>query len=255
MSALLLLAALLAVPPDAPDWQRLENVRRSYDYAELDRFIADISTKDAAATAELLAEALLAKAEWLRIDLEVLPEDDRAKRQELGNAIDDLAKQGLELCAAAPETSEWLRRAADLRGTLIRSKYRAKKHRKTMEAEAEAALRLDPQNARAYVTRAKPYLFADDRHGGDVEQAVRLLQHALDLDPDLEAAHLLTAYAFQEEELTEQAKERYQQILSRNPACKPAKTAFERLDASDTIPRLPTVDVLCDPCVPSAEAR
>lgn len=211
---------------------RLEDVRRSYDLARVDTLIGSLDYEASNAVPDALAEALLMKAEWLRIDYEQLADDD-AKRAQLGNEIDRAAERGLNLCASAPETSEWLRRAADLRGTLIRSKFRAKKYRKKMEADADRAIELDPTNARAYVTRAKPWLFADDRHGGDIEQAVALLNHALQLDPELESAQLLLAYATEQDGKEDDALQRYRAILQANPRCKPASIAVKNLENDD----------------------
>lgn len=231
MRFLLIVAAIVAAEPNVSDWEQFETIRRSYEYEALDAFINKVDSGEAPG---LLAEALLTKAEWLRIDFEELPDDDHAGRQELGDAIDELAKRGLDLCAAAPVTSEWLRRSADLRGTLIRSKYRAKKHRETMEAEAEAALQLDPRNARAYVTRAKLYLFADDRHGGDIEQAILMLEQAVALEPTLEQANLLRAYAHEQDNRFQDAQNLYEQVLLRNPNCRPAQQAIRRLSEAQS---------------------
>ena len=136
---------------------------------------------------------------------------------------------GLAICEALPESSEKYRRVADLRGTLIRSKFRAKKHRKKMEADADRAIELDPRNARAYVSKAKLFLFADGRHGGDVERALDLLQHAQELDGSLETAQLLYAHGLEASGRAEDALRRYREIFERNPSCRPARIAIDEL--------------------------
>lgn len=229
-----LLILFLSADSATANWQaRILEARRSYEYAPVNALIEELRAAtqrdNDPVLATALAETYLAKAELLRIDFEMLPNDAADDRNGLGAAIDAAAKAGLKVCESLPADSETYRLRADLRGTLIRTKYRAKKHRKKMEADARRALRLDPTNARAYATRAKPYLFADDRHGGDIETALDLLQTALDLDSSIESVHLLQAYAFAESGRTEEAVRHYEAILDSNPNCRPANDALREI--------------------------
>ena len=232
--AFLLLIATLCGELSPTGWDaRLNEVRHSYSVEAAGQLIAELAEHDQSsgdsAIHEALAEAHLIKADLLRFEFEQLPKDAGSERSVLGNELDEAARGGLEICQTLPESSEKYRRLADLRGTLIRSKFRAKKHRKKMKADADRALELDPENGRAYVSKAKLFLFADDRQGGDVERALDLLEHAQKLDGSLETAQLLYAYGLEEAGRPNEAMQLYTMILKRNPQCRPARTALENL--------------------------
>ena len=127
-------------------------------------------------TARTSLELALLVAELERIDFEELATSQKKQRREIGESIDAAADAGLETLDSLPETSCRQRMRADLLATKIRSDFRAKKHIDEMKAAATRALELDPGNARAMVTLAKPFLFADDRHGRDLDEAVRMLE-------------------------------------------------------------------------------
>lgn len=230
----LLSVAFLCGQLSPEDWDaRLRDARSSYSTEAIIRLVSELTeyseSREASDVDELLSEAHLINAELLRFEFEQIPVDARRERSLLGKRLDEAAAAGLAICEALPESSEKYRRRADLRGTLIRSKYRAKKHRKKMEADAARAVELDPNNARAYVSKAKLFLFADDRHGGDVEVALGLLHKALALDLSIESAHLLQAYAVDKLGRTEEAVNLYKSILENNPASRPASTALENI--------------------------
>jgi tetratricopeptide (TPR) repeat protein len=211
----------------ASDWQeRIATVRRSYSVESVDDLIAGMTTADAPAA---LAEAYLIKAEILRFEWEILPED-ADDREHVADELDAAAWAGIERCKLLSESSETFRLRADLLGTLIRSRYRAKKHRAEMEADAERAIELDSENARAYVSKAKPFLFASERHGGDIETAIELLDKALELDDSLETAKLLRAYGLEQLDKRDEALAVYREVLQRNPQCRPAAHAISELE-------------------------
>lgn len=216
----------------APDWhERLDSVRRSYSLESANELIAEMTTQNDAGTSAALAEAYLIKAELLRFDWETLP-DDSENRDQVADELDAAAWAGIEQCKRLSDSSETFRLRADLLGTLIRSRYRAKKHLDEMEANAERAIELDSANARAYVSKAKPLLFADERHGGDVEKAIALLDKALELDGSLESAKLLRAYGLEQLEERDEALAAYREVLQHNPQCTPAEHAIAELERS-----------------------
>ncbi len=171
---------------------------------------------------ELVARAALLVAELHRIDFEAAPKSKRPERRALGLLIDEAADTGLKSLKDLPETSERLRLEADLLATKIRSDYRGKKYSKKMKAAAARALELDPSNARAIVSQAKPFLFAETRHGGDLEEAVRRLGEALIVEPTLESALLLRALAYERQGETEASRIDLKAALAANPQCRPA---------------------------------
>jgi tetratricopeptide (TPR) repeat protein len=179
------------------------------------------------AVADLLVRASLAVAELLRIDFEEWPEGDRDGRRTTGTRIDVAAEEGLAVLETLPETSDNARRRADLIATKIRSDFRAKKFRDDFDRAVARSLELDPSNARAWVAKAKPYLFASPQHGGDVDEAVRLLSHALELETGLESARLLRAEAYARLGDNDAAAADWRAALEKNPHCAPARRRLE----------------------------
>lgn len=211
------------------EWQeRLEVVRRSYSLESIDELISEMTMQHDTAAPAALAEAYLIKAEILRFEWETLPEDSD-DREHMADELDTTAWAGIEQCNSLSAASETFRLRADLLGTLIRSRYRAKKHRAAMEADAERAIELDSKNARAYVSKAKPFLFASERHGGDIEAAIALLDKALTLDDSLESAKLLRAYGLEQLDESDAALDAYKDILKQNPRCRLAEHAISEL--------------------------
>ena len=209
----------------------LEEASRRY---ELDAAIAAQSDArtllredESPARAELLVRASLAVAELLRIEFEAWTEGDREGRRTTGQRIDVAANEGLTVLDSLPETSDNARRRADLIATKIRSDFRARKYRDDFERAVARALELDPDNARAWVAKAKPFLFASPEHGGDLDEAVRLLSHALELEPELETARLLRAEASARLGEDAAAAADWRAALERNPHCAPARKRRE----------------------------
>jgi len=199
---------------------------RTYDpqaaRSALDACTLEASTSSDEALGERLARAALLVAELDRIDFEGLAPSQKKQRREIGRSIDAAADLGLETLDSLSETSCRQRMRADLLATKIRSDFRAKKYAKEMKAAAARALELDPGNARAMVALAKPFLFADDRHGRDLEEAIRLLGEALAVDSTLESALLLRALAFETQGNTEASQSDLKAALAANSTCRPA---------------------------------
>lgn len=174
----------------------------------------------------LRVRAGLAVAELLRIDFEGTPEAERTARTTLGQRIDAVAGEALGLLPELPESSERFRIEADLVATMIRSDFRAKKLRGRLDEATGRALALDPGNARAWVTAAKPFVFAAPEHGGDPQEALRRLDRALALEPGLEPALLLRALVHDRLGDRARAAADWRAALAANPRCEPARRAL-----------------------------
>ena len=222
---------LLLAPTPAPATvpcspESITAAERTYDLraarSVLDACVVEASADNGEALGENLARAALLVAELDRIDFEELAPSQKKQRRALGASIDAAANLGLEALESMPETSCRQRLRADLLATKIRSDFRAKKYADEMKAAAGRALDLDPRNARAMVSLAKPFLFADVRHGRDLDEAIRLLGEALAVDPTLESALLLRALAFEIQGKTEACRSDLKAALAANPDCRPA---------------------------------
>ncbi len=239
LCALLLLGPTVAVglAGDADLAEILDRAGRSYDLTEATVALADIRDAqmvgDSAELTVLHLRASLLVAELLRIGFEELPPSEGDRRREFGSRIDAIADEGLDLVGGLPESSERERIRADLIATKIRSDFRAKKYEASFKAGVERALELDPSNARAWVSSAKPFLFAEPEHGGDLNEAVRLLDRALELEPHLETALLLRAEARQQMGDVSGAAADRREALLLNPNCRPAASALALVQAQE----------------------
>ena len=219
--------AITAQPRDQATLGRaLDEAVRSYDAAAATAVLSEARVARSSAgspqLAALHAAAALAVAELLRVELEGLPQGEGEQRRLLGQRIDAAAEDGLAALDGLPETSEVQRVRADLIATMIRSDFRAKKYEPAFRTAVDRALALDQRNARAWVSSAKPYLFAEAEQGGDVAEALRRLDRALELDPGLESARLLRAVAHEKMGNEAAAARDWQAALRANPQCRPA---------------------------------
>lgn len=211
--------------------RELDNAVRRYDLSAATAALSEIraarTTHPTSQLAEIQVRASLAVAELLRLEYErVGGGDDAGRRRLLGQRIDATAEEGLGLLDELPETSEHERLRADLIATMIRSDYRAQKYEAEFKSAVARALELEQRNAKAWVSAAKPFLFAPLNRGRDVEEAIRLLDSALKLEPGLESALLLRAYAHDQAGDDAAAERDWRAALKVNPDCKPA---LERL--------------------------
>lgn len=225
------LALTIALAAGGTPVERVAAMEKQYDPAAAETLAQELrqcAEIDANERNLLLARCALCVAEMLRIDFERVPSEERPRRQELGKAIDKAANEALADLANAPETSETWRVRADAYGVKIRSNYQAQRYHRDMEQAIARALELDPKNARAVVSSAKPFLFADEDHGGDLAHGLAIIENALKLDPALEEAQLLRAFALHVLGKDAEATEAYRKVLADNPACAPARYELAR---------------------------
>jgi predicted RND superfamily exporter protein len=229
----LLVAAGIASAAMAADislGERVEQAARGYDLESATVALAMVRDARESDVAEDLAElhgvAALSVAELLRIEFEQMLVDNGAERRETGQKIDAVAREGLAVVAGLPESSERQRVRADLIATMIRSDFRAKKFENEFRTAVERALELDETNPRAWVSAAKPPLFAPPERGRDLAEALRHLNRALEIDPALESALLLRAMANSEAGDDAAARADWRAALEQNPRCRPAADAL-----------------------------
>lgn len=177
----------------------------------------------------LLGRAALTAAEVRRYQYEKGNDMDPRDRRLLGRMIDEVAKIGHDAMDALPEDmSERWRIKADLYMTMIRSYYKGNKYIDAMDAALAKAIELDPENPNALVSAAKRPLFAEEKHGGDVPEALELLSHALEIDPNLERAIAFRGVAYDELGDTDKAIADWKRALELNPKSQLAIDMLER---------------------------
>lgn len=232
MTAVFLAVLLAGGPPATAIEADLAAALRRYDAGAAVAALGRAREADRAAptpaTALLRVRAALAVAELLRLQFEQAPKGDVQGRDVLGQRIDAAAEEGLAQLDRLPPGSERYRLEADLVATTIRSDFRARKYEARFTAAVARALELDPRNARAVLAAAKPLVFAPVGHGRDLAAAVATLTRALELDPGLEAARLLRAFALDAQGEREAARRDWLAALAANPDCAPAREALAR---------------------------
>jgi tetratricopeptide (TPR) repeat protein len=209
----------------------LEAAARAWDAEAADAVLVavrELAPGDRSERARTLhARAALLVAELERMAYEQTPWSERERRADRGRKVDEAAEEGLEAMAGMQRGSTHFRLEADLLGTMIRSDFRARKYLDRMRAATAKALELDPDNARALVSQAKPLVFAGPKQGRDPEAARALLDRALELEPGLESALLLRALAWDLSGEPARAESDARAALAANPACAPARHRLE----------------------------
>lgn len=230
MTCVLLAVLVAGGPPAATIEADLAGALRRYDadaaVAALGRARELDRSAPTPSTVLLRVRTALAAAELLRVRFEQAPKDDAQGRTVLGQRIDAAAEEGLALLDRLPAGSERYRVEADLVATMIRSDFRARKYEARFATAVARALELDPRNARAILASAKPLVFAPVEHGRDLPRAVETLTRALVLDPTLEPARLLRAFALDAQGQHEAARRDWRAALAANPDCAPAREAL-----------------------------
>ena len=231
--ALAFTGVLLAAGPPSDAAAIEAAVARAARQWDADAAVAALAQARTLARANPSARALqlragLLAAELLRVRFEATPPASAPTRQTLGQQIDVIASEALDLLPSQPESSDRERVEADLVATMIRSDFRARKYQSRFEAAVARARALDPRNPRALVTAAKPFLFAPPEHGRDLQAGIELLDQALALDPRLEAALLLRAFARDQLGDRPAAEADWRAALRLNPDCAPARQAMAR---------------------------
>ncbi len=235
----ILLGALLCATASADSYDELrsraERVQREYDLPAAEALMADLKafaiespSDDAWMT---LARVTLLVAELRRMEYETTEVDPREKRL-LGRTIDDAARIGHDALGKAPNISEKWRIKADLFGTMIRSKYKGNKYSGEMDRATERALELDPKNASAIVTGSKRALFAKPGQGGDVPAALKMLDRALEIDPDHERALIFRGMAYEKLGNDDLAEMDWKKALESNPHSRLAKDNLSSMNDS-----------------------
>lgn len=203
--------------------QQLAQVEREYELEPtlelIERVQAFVENRPSVPAYLIYARAALFAAELRRFEYEEKKNEwDPRDRRLYGNEIDDVTNIGHAALDNVPdELSEKWRIKADLYATMIRTKARGSLYKGRMERAQEKALKLDPQNPRALVTAAKRPLFAEERHGGDPEEALRLLNKALQIDPEMERAIVFRGIAYEKLGLPEKATAEFDRALEINP--------------------------------------
>lgn len=230
MNTLLTLAVLVAGAATSDPAHELAEATRTYDLSRAEALAQAMESTGRPEAAVLRARTWLLIAELRRIAFEELPEEAVQERRALGKEIDTAADMGLAVTEVLGDSSETYRIRADLLGTKIRSRYRAGKYKQELNHAIEKALELNPKNARAWVSKAKTFVLRPEADDEDLRRGQAHMEKALELDPTLEQARLLQAYAWERLGNKDRARACYEQCLQRNRNFTPASAGLIRLN-------------------------
>ncbi len=212
----------LAAPQQADIIALVAKVERDSNLAGALALITELQSRVAADPSPqnqlLLGRACLVAAEVRRYDYEKATGMDPRDHRLLGRAIDEVARTGHDALDELPDdSSEKWRMKADLFGTMIRSLYKGNKFINEMEDATKKAIQLGPDNPYTLLTASKRPLFAEAEHGGDIPEALKLLDRAIELDPKLERAHAFRGIAYEALGRMDEAIAEWKLALELNP--------------------------------------
>lgn len=212
---------------------RVEDAKSSYDVEKAEDFLpgiqAFVERSDSEESRLALGQLTVVICELLRLEYEKNDGMSAKKRRQLGRRIDDFAQVGLEYLNGADDSSEKFRMKSDLYATMIRSKYQGKKYADNMERNAERAVEEDPENPDAWITLSKKLVFAKEKHGGNLEEGLAMLNRALELAPNSERALIFRGLAYEKMDELRKATADWQKAIGLNPDCRPAVFNIERI--------------------------
>jgi tetratricopeptide (TPR) repeat protein len=117
-----------------------------------------------------------------------------------------------------PNSSQAHQLLADLLGQLAPNVMGGgMKYGQRSTEEADIAIKLDPGNAEAYVTRAISYLYTPEAFGGNKPKALEFFKKAAELDPQLDTPHIWLALYYLEAEKTADALREINEARRLNP--------------------------------------
>lgn len=212
----------------------VHDMHATYDLKDAEATLAkmeDYIVQDTSPEAHLLLARAALQVANLRREIYEKEDLEISVKRDLGTAIDAAAGTGHAALESAPETSERYRIEADLWATMMRTQWKGNKFKDAMDAAINKAEELDPDNAMVYVTKSKRQLFAKERHGGDLEEAVDTLNKAVELEPENVPARLFRGLAYEKLDNLEAARADWQKALDLNPNCRPAREYLERTAA------------------------
>lgn len=210
------LVALLLAPPLARP--AASNPELLIDQARAARDRADVPTlQGIAATTRKEAESNDSSQAYIHL---ALFEDwlcEAARVRQNNKLLKTAAEAGVAAARKAeqldPNSSQARRLAGDMMGQLIPLAFAGgMRYGPESTREVETALRLDPKNAEAYVTRAVGYYFAPTMFGGNKQKAVEFLRKAIALDPVSDAAATAHIWLAQLELAQDNRQEALQEI-------------------------------------------
>jgi tetratricopeptide (TPR) repeat protein len=175
--------------------------RDGADVTQLQQYIQATSKEASAKNSAELYERLALFNYWL-CEAGHDQQDERIVKR----AAQDGVSAAEKAIALNSNSSESHRLLSSLLGELIPLAFAGgMRYGKRASEEADKAIKLDPANPSAYITRALNYFFTPAMFGGNRDKAIEMLKKASELDPKSDTAHIWLAQVYLAAERREEA--------------------------------------------------
>ena len=213
---LLLIVSFQTVSSARDDSPEVVAARKARDRAAVDDLRAVIAKAQKEATEKNTFDAYLRLALFHEYLIEVL----QAKQDE--KLIKMTAQAGIAIAEKAvklnPESSEAHQLLGSMLGELIPYVFGGgMRYGSRSEKEIETAIKLNPKNSDAYVSRAISYLFTPAAFGGSRDKAFEMLHKAVEANPSSETPHIWLAQSYLQTGKRDDAKREINEALRLNP--------------------------------------
>jgi len=192
----------------------LEKARDQEDRPQLEHALASLSAAAEKAPNDAAAQyqAALAAAYLAEISLELR---DKAAAERAAKAGIPAAERAVAL---KPDNAEYYRILGTLCGQVIPANVLLGiSYGKRAEEVIAKAIALDPNSAKAYLSRGIGNYYKPAMFGGGPEPAIRDLRRAIELDPKSAEAYLWLGLALRKAHQNAQAREAFTKSLELNP--------------------------------------
>ncbi|HZS45590.1 MAG TPA: tetratricopeptide repeat protein [Blastocatellia bacterium] len=229
--SLLLLALWQVVAVARDDSADVVAARKARDHGDAD------ALRMAIAKAQKEADQAKNFDAYLRLALlhEYLIEALQAKQDD--KLIKMTAQAGIPIAEKAiklnPKSSEAHQLLGSMLGELIPYVFGGgMRYGARSSSEIDEAIKLDPKNSDAYVTKAISYLFTPSLFGGSKDKAFETLKKAVDADPTSDTPHIWLAQAYLESGRKDDATREIKEALRLNPERGFAKYVQDQINKS-----------------------
>ncbi len=215
----------LALAQPAP---KLEDARNRQDRAALEKIAGELAAAAEKGPQDAAAQYRLAEAESYLAEVALEMRDNAAAR----TAAEAGIRAAERAVALQPETAEHHRILGTLCGQIIPSNLLlALRYGKCASEAIKRALELDPNSARAWLSRGVGNYYLPPALGGGVEQAIRDFEKVIQLDSRSAEAHLWLGIALRKAKRNAEARRAIARSLELNPHRIWAKQQLEKTPA------------------------
>src|SRR5882724_5251336 len=212
----LVIVAFQTVSTARDDSSEAVAARKARDHVAVDDLRAAIAKAQKEANEKNTFDAYLRLALFHEYLIEAL----QAKQDE--KLIKMTAQAGIPIAEKAvklnPDSSEAHQLLGSMLGELIPYVFGGgMRYGSRSEKEVETAIKLNPKNSDAYVTRAISYLYTPAAFGGSRDKAFEMLHKAVEVDPSADTPHIWLAQTYLETGKHDDARREITEALRLNP--------------------------------------